>query len=151
MTTRIRAMVAADAAAVADLAAQLGYPTDVAAMGERIGQVGSIGDRVALLVAVDDTDRPLGWAHVELRDTLVAAPAAQLMALVVGDGDRNKGIGRDLLTAAETWAAGHGSRTVQVATRVTRNDAHRFYRREGFALNKTSHIFEKPLHGADRT
>ena len=34
-----------------------------------------------------------------------------------------------------------------MATRVTRNDAHRFYRREGYALNKTSHFFEKPLHG----
>ena len=151
MTARIRAMAAADAEAVADLAAQLGYPTDPAAMAERIGQVGSIGDRVALLVAVDDADRPLGWTHVELRDTLVAEPAAQLMALVVGDGARNRGIGRDLLTAAETWAAGRGSRTLMVATRVTRNDAHRFYRREGFALNKTSHIFEKPLHGTDRT
>ncbi len=150
MTARIRAMAAADAEAVADLAAQLGYPTDPDAMAVRIGQVGSIGDRVALLVAVDDADRPLAWTHVELRDTLVAEPAAQLIALVVGDGARNMGVGRDLLAAAETWAAGHGSRALLVATRVTRNDAHRFYRREGYALNKTSHVFEKPLRVMDQ-
>jgi GNAT superfamily N-acetyltransferase len=143
-------MAAADAQAVAELATQLGYPTDPQAMAERIGHVVSTGDRVALLVAVDDADKPLGWTHVEQRDTLVAEQAAQLMALVVGDGARNGGIGRDLLAAAEAWAAGRGSRTLLVATRVTRNDAHRFYRRAGFALNKTSHIFEKPLHTTRR-
>ena len=31
-----------------------------------------------------------------------------------------------------------------VATRVTRERAHQFYLREGFSLDKTSHIFEKP-------
>ena len=72
------------------------------------------------------------------------------MALVVGDGARNGGIGGDLLAAAESWAAGRGSRTLLVATRVTRNDAHRFYRRAGFALNKTSHVFEKPLDTTHR-
>jgi hypothetical protein len=32
-----------------------------------------------------------------------------------------------------------------VATRVTREDAHRFYQRAGYELDKTSHIFGKPL------
>jgi GNAT superfamily N-acetyltransferase len=130
------------------MATQLGYPTAEPDIARRIGQVGAAGDRATLLVAVDDDDRPVGWAHVELRSTLVAEPAAQLMALVVGDGARNRGIGRELLAAAERWAVAHGSQALLVATRVTRTDAHRFYRREGYALNKTSHIFEKPLSGA---
>jgi hypothetical protein len=37
-----------------------------------------------------------------------------------------------------------------VATRVTRERAHRFYLREGFALDKTSHIFERPITEATR-
>jgi len=148
VTARVRAMAVLDAAAVADLATQLGYPTAEPDMARRIGQVATPGDRAALLVAVDDEDRPLGWAHVELRQTLVAEPAAQLMALVVGDGARNRGLGRDLLAAVEAWAIARGSQTLLVATRVTRTDAHRFYRREGFALNKTSHIFEKPLRAS---
>ena len=74
-----------------------------------------------------------------------APAAAQLMALVVGDGSRNRGVGKDLIHAAESWAAAHGCHTLMVATRVTREDAHRFYRREGYVLDKTSHIFEKPL------
>ena len=76
MTARIRAMAAADAEAVAELATQLGYPTDPHAMAERISHVGSIGDRVALLVAVDGADQPLGWTHVEQRDT--SSPSRRL-------------------------------------------------------------------------
>jgi GNAT superfamily N-acetyltransferase len=67
------------------------------------------------------------------------------MALVVADGSRNRGVGRDLLVAAEQWASDRGCERLMVATRITREDAHRFYRREGYELDKTSHIFEKPL------
>ena len=134
----------ADAADVARLAGQLGYPTDVAAISERMGRLDGEPERVALLVAEAD-GAVVGWAHVELRDTLVADHAAQLMALVVADGHRNRGVGKGLLDAAEDWAAARGCRALLVATRVTREDAHRFYRREGYGLDKTSHIFEKPL------
>jgi hypothetical protein len=32
-----------------------------------------------------------------------------------------------------------------VATRITRERAHRFYAREGYAVNKTSYFLDKPL------
>ena len=141
----IRPMTAADADAVAEQAGQLGYPTPPEAIVDRIARITAHGELDGLLVAVDDDDRPLGWVHVEVRDTLVAPHGAQLMALVVADGARNRGVGRDLLVAAEQWASDRGCERLMVATRVTREDAHRFYRREGYALDKTSHIFEKPL------
>ncbi|HEY7738120.1 MAG TPA: GNAT family N-acetyltransferase [Candidatus Limnocylindria bacterium] len=145
MSVAIRRMTAADAEAVAEQAGQLGYPTEPATIAERIERIATLDARDALLVAVGDDDRPLGWTHVEIRDTLVAPHAAQLMALVVADGARNRGVGRDLLAAAEAWAVEQGCKRLMVATRVTREDAHRFYRREGYELDKTSHIFEKPL------
>jgi GNAT superfamily N-acetyltransferase len=70
------------------------------------------------------------------------------MALIVADGARDRGVGRDLLRAAEAWARDRGCEALMVATRVTRTDAHRFYRREGYDLDKTSHIFLKPLDPA---
>ena len=145
MTVRIRPMVAGDAPSVAELGTQLGYPAQPADIVARMERLASAGDAVALLVAVGANDRAVAWAHVELRNTLVAPPAAQLMALVVADDARNRGVGRALLQATETWALDHGCATLLVATRVTRTQAHRFYRREGYALNKTSHIFEKGL------
>ena len=140
----LREMRPGDVEAVARLAGELGYPTaaaDIAA--RRDGLAGR--DDVALLVATDDADEAIGWIHVERRNTLVAEPAAQVMALVVGNGHRGTGVGRLLLAAAENWAAERDCHVLLVATRVTRRDAHRFYRREGYRLNKTSHIFEKPL------
>lgn len=148
MSIVIRRMAPSDAEAVAEQAGQLGYPTAPEAIAERMARITAHAEADALLVAVDEADRPMGWAHVEVRDTLVAPHAAQLMALVVADGARNRGVGRDLLAAAETWASERGCERLLVATRVTREDAHRFYRREGYEIDKTSHIFEKPLPGA---
>jgi GNAT superfamily N-acetyltransferase len=138
-------MTRADADAVAEQAGQLGYPTPPEAIVDRMTRITSHGELDALLVAVDDDDRPVGWAHVGVRDTLVEPHGAQLMALVVGDGARNRGVGRDLLAAAERWAGDRGCERLVVATRVTREDAHRFYQRAGYELDKTSHIFGKPL------
>jgi GNAT superfamily N-acetyltransferase len=140
-------MAVEDAPAVAALAGQLGYPATPDQVRARHARLASAPERGAVLVAVDDggPGEVIGWAHVELRDTLVAPATAQLMALIVADGARDRGVGRDLLHAAESWARDRGCEALIVATRVTRTDAHRFYRREGYDLDKTSHIFLKAL------
>ncbi len=102
-------------------------------------------DDAAVLVATDPQDRAIGWLHVELKRTLVAPMTAQIMALIVDERARGGGVGRELVAAADAWAVARGCQRLMVATRVTRERAHRFYLREGFSLDKTSHIFEKSL------
>ena len=133
-----------DAQALADLATQLGYPSTPQELVERLPHVLEAADS-ALLVATDSRDRPIGWLHVELKRSLVSPLAAQVMGLVVDERRRSAGIGAELLRRAEEWARGRGCRTLLVPTRVTRDDAHRFYRREGYRRLKTSHVFEKEL------
>jgi GNAT superfamily N-acetyltransferase len=106
--------------------------------------VNANGD-AAVLLATDGADRPIGWIHVELKRTLVAALTAQVMGLVVDEGQRGAGIGAELLRAAEAWASEHGCHHMLVGTRVTRERAHRFYLREGYTLQKSSYFFEKAL------
>ncbi len=67
------------------------------------------------------------------------------MGLVVDDEHRSAGIGGALLEAAEAWALDRGCADLLVATRVTRERAHGFYRRHGYALLKTSHCFSRRL------
>jgi GNAT superfamily N-acetyltransferase len=67
------------------------------------------------------------------------------MGLVVGEAHRSARIGAELLAAAEHWARARGCRELVVATRITRERAHRFYAREGFAVSKTSYFLTKPL------
>jgi GNAT superfamily N-acetyltransferase len=133
-----------DAAALAALSEQLGYPVSADELRARLSAVAT-NDQAAVLVATDAADRPIGWLHVELKRTLVAPLTAQIMALVVDDAARNHGVGKELLAAAEAWASTRGCRHMIVGTRVTRQRAHRFYQREGYALQKTSHFFEKSL------
>lgn len=137
-------MRAADAARVAELTTQLGYPVDAqeterrfAALSERAGD--------AVLVATDEADRAIAWVHVALVGSLEASNVAQIGGLVVDDAHRAAGIGAELMAAAEAWARERGARTMLVRSRSTRERAHRFYERIGYVEVKRSHVFEKPI------
>jgi GNAT superfamily N-acetyltransferase len=141
---RIRPMTPADAPLVADLTTQLGYPTTADEAAERLALLTARPDDHAALVA-DDDGRVVGWVHVELFASLATGLQANIGGLVVDEAHRSATIGAELLAAAEAWAREHGVRTMVVRSRVTRERAHRFYEREGYAVVKTSNVFEKPL------
>ena len=142
----IRAPMDGDLTALAELARQLGYPVEPDELRGRLAAV-TASDDAAVLVATDAADQLIGWLHVELKHTLVAPLSAQIMALVVDERARGAGVGKELVDAAAAWAEARGCRRLIVATRVTRERAHRFYLREGFSLDKTSHIFERAIAG----
>jgi GNAT superfamily N-acetyltransferase len=140
---RIRPPLASDAQALAALAEELGYPTSEE---EMLGRLAALHPTdAALMVSTDADDLPTGWCHVEMHRTLVEPLSALIMGLVVGDSHRSAGTGAELLAAAERWARARGCRQLVVATRITRERAHGFYAREGFAVSKTSYFLTKPL------
>jgi GNAT superfamily N-acetyltransferase len=132
-----------DAPALAVLAGQLGYPTSSEELSLRLPEVAANPDAVILVAG--ERDDVQGWIHVELKRSLLTPLAAQVMGLVVDERRRSEGIGAALLAAGEAWARERGCRSMLVGTRVTRERAHRFYRRAGYDLLKTSHFFEKGL------
>ncbi|HEX5578941.1 MAG TPA: GNAT family N-acetyltransferase, partial [Candidatus Limnocylindria bacterium] len=103
----IRAPHEGDLAAMADQAAQLGYPVEPDELRRRLAGV-TAGQDAAVLVAIDAADQAIGWLHVELKQTLVAPLSAQIMALVVDEGARGAGAGKALVDAAARWAAARG-------------------------------------------
>lgn len=141
---RIRPAQLDDAAAIAELTTQLGYPADADAQAHRLAPV-LASERDAVLVATDDADRPIGWIHVQRRLFLEGDDQALIAGLVVGEGHRSGGIGAALLAAAEAWAAAQGLRSMRVLSRVERAEAHRFYERHGYAVAKTSRVFDRTL------
>ena len=96
-------------------------------------------------MVAEDAGNVVAWVHVELRRTLVADQHAQVMALVVDERCRGRGIGAALMAEAERWARKRGANAVRVASRTTREEARRFYERQGYRLTKTSNWFEKEL------
>ena len=140
---RLRPPLPADAPALAALAGELGYPTSAEALLGRLAALHPTD--AAVIVSTDADDVPMGWCHVEMRRTLVEPISAMILGLVVGEGHQSAGIGAELLAAAEQWARARGCRRLVVATRITRERAHRFYAREGYEVSKTSYLLTKAL------
>lgn len=140
----IRDARAGDAAELAALTTELGYPSTPAEIARRLPFV-CAGDEQRLLVATDDEDHAIGWIHVALVRTLENDPHAQIVGLVVAAAARGAGIGARLVAEAEAWARGKGVSIVRVRSNVTRERTHGFYLREGYAIAKMSYQFVKNL------
>lgn len=130
------------AEAVSALAAQLGYQRSPAQIRGWIEELRGAQREQAAFVAAFDGE-VAGWIEISIERRLQAPPFALIGGLVVKDGLRNRGIGRQLCACAEAWAWERGVETVRVTSRSTRADAHRFYLREGYREVKTSLVFEK--------
>ena len=140
---RLRPPLPSDAPALAALAGELGYPTSTEELLARLASLHPTD--AAVIVAADASNVPTGWCHVEMHRTLVEPRSALIVGLVIGETHRSAGIGAELLAAAEGWARARGCVRMVVATRVTRERAHRFYAREGYAVAKSSYFLTKSL------
>ena len=140
----IRKMEIDDAERVAVLSGELGYPVDTATMALRIQTIGQHEERDAL-VACSNDGSIAGWIEMEVVEHLTSDRTVSISGLVVAAGMRSQGTGKLLLQEAEQWAKARGVIRMLVRSRVAREDAHRFYEREGYVRVKTSAVFEKPL------
>jgi len=61
------------------------------------------------------------------------APVGRISMMVVDAALRSRGIGAQLVRAAEAALAGQGCYMVEVTSHARRTDAHRFYERLGYA------------------
>lgn len=145
MASAIRVATIADAAEIARLSAQLGYPAPVETFAARLRRL--LDSRVhAVLVAVSDADRHLaGFIALEQRITLESGERVEIVGLVVDADARRGGVGRSLVTAAEQWAGDHGLGEVFLRSNVVRPEAHPFYEGLGYTRTKTQHAYRKRL------
>ena len=144
MRPPIRPMRRSDAASVAELTTELGYPTSAADAEERFAAL-AVHPHDAVLVATNGDDEPIGWVHVARVALLQSVATAEIHGLVVASAYRSSGIGTALVAAAEAWARERGAQRIVVRSRSTRERAHRFYERLGYDQEKVSHVFGKPL------
>lgn len=74
----------------------------------------------------------VGFAHVSVDPSLVAGWRAQLVGFAVATEHRGIGVGKLLLEASDAWAREHGCSRLWVRSAVDRDEAHDFYRANGF-------------------
>ena len=140
----VRRAEVGDAAALADLMTQLGYPTRTSEMEMRMEGI-SADKNYATFVAVSGgkvcgmigTRTSYSYEH--------NSPGAAILALVVSDNMRGRGVGRALMTAMEHDLAQKNIRRVAVYTHFRRTDAHEFYEKVGYTKNGFRLIKELPM------
>ena len=141
--TEIRRAQLSDAAEMARLAIQLGYPITVAELTQRLAAL-LPNERHCIAVAVSGA-RMLGRVHVEHRSGIEAGERAELMALVVDADARRGGVGRELVAVAEQWALSRGLTSLVVRSNAARELSHPFYLALGYSRDKTQHVYSKAL------
>lgn len=137
-----------DAAEIARLAGELGYPAAEPEMRARLAELLGRPEHCAIVAA--SGARLLGWAAAEIRTLLVAGTKAELMGLVVAAEARRLGVGTALVAAVERWAVARGCTQLGVRSNVARAESHPFYECLGYARTKTQHVYSKRLAAADR-
>ena len=141
---KIRRAKAADAARIAVLSGQLGYPTTTREMSARLRQ--ALKERSgACFVAETREHGVIGWVHVGVTPLLEVERRAEVNGLVVDEQVRSQGAGWLLLEAAERWARKARCAAMSVRSNVIRNRAHGFYERHGYEHYKTQKAFRKRL------
>ncbi len=139
----IREMRHGDIEEVTKLAQQLGYPNTREEIENRFDAVSRSGDHALFVACEVDV---VGWAQINREAaTLLSDPRAEITALVVDEAARGQNIGKLLLAHAERWAKGRSLHIVRLRSNVKRTDAHRFYLREGYDIQKSWHLFVKEL------
>lgn len=141
---KIRRAKSGDAAPIAELSGQLGYPATAAQVRERLRGIKPASQH-AVFVAESARDGVVGWLHLSRQPLLEVEIRAEVNGLVVAEGQRSLGAGARLLGAAEEWARKHGCKSMSVRSNVIRERAHKFYEQNGYEHYKTQKSFRKPL------
>ena len=140
----IRAAALADSAALRPLLAQLGYALDEAEIAARIGLLTGAEDHILLVAETPGGDLHAAM-HVYGRPALEKPPEAVVQSLVVVADRRGSGLGGMMIAHAERWAVEAGFRSISLGSQVSRDGAHAFYERLGYARYATSHQYRKRL------
>lgn len=139
----VRRLTVEDAEAAAELSSQLGYPCSADDLRKRIDERSHATESIVLAAVLDG--QVVGWIDAAVEQHLQSARCAVIGGLVVRDGARGLGIGKRLCLEIEEWARGKKIPVLSVRSQIKREDAHRFYLREGYSKVKTSVVFEKLL------
>jgi GNAT superfamily N-acetyltransferase len=143
---RIRPAVAGDAAAIARLLGQLGYPTDADEIPARLEQIHA-RPGTTVVVAEDSGGEVVGAVTVHLFQALhTSGPTAWLTAVVVEEKARGRGIGTALVEYAEQWARRHGASRISLTSALHRTAAHEFYKSRQYEHTglRLSKILDEP-------
>jgi predicted N-acetyltransferase YhbS len=132
-----------DAAEIATLSTELGYPTSEGEMKRRMQKL--LQSDSYFLAVAENESRVIAWVAAEKRLLLESGERAEIVGLIVTTSARRGGTGLALVKAAEKWAMEQGMPSISVRSNVARVESHPFYERLGYVRTKTQHAYAKQL------
>jgi len=133
-----------DAAEIARLVTELGYPVETEAIFRRLQALLVHPDHL-VTVAAGPNDHLSGVIMAEHRALLLYGAQVEIMGLSVGSDVRRMGVGRALVKAVEDWARQFGHSKIVVRSNVIRPESHPFYEKIGYERRKTQHVYARSL------
>jgi len=138
----VRPATEADAASIARLMGELGYPSTPGQVRDRLARVAGDDDYAAFVALADGEvagflGMQRGWPFEHDR------PFARIVSLVVDARVRRRGLGARLVRLAEEWARERGAYVLMLTTNVRRHEAHRFY--ESMDFSRTGYRYARAL------
>jgi ribosomal protein S18 acetylase RimI-like enzyme len=131
---KVRIAELTDAAGLAGLMDELGYETTPAQMEARLKTIIADQAYATFIAEIDGaicgvvgTFAQPSYEHNDL--------SGRILALVVSSNARRFGVGRTLIAAAEKHFVKRGITRIALTTRLTREDAHKFYEAVGYQRN----------------
>jgi GNAT superfamily N-acetyltransferase len=140
-STIIRHAMESDAAELARLTSQLGYPVSETSIRSRMDRMFSSND--CLLVAERPYGEVVGWIHGFQCQLLESDYRVEIGGLIVDERYRRIGIGQRLVQAIEIWAAERGAIELSVRCQEARAESHKFYENLSFRYIKKQRVFRK--------
>jgi len=131
-----------DAAALAALSAQLGYPSTEAQVRARLCL---LDDPERDLLVADAPDSLAGFIDVHVQRVVESEPYGEVGGLVVGAPHRGTGLGAALLAAAADWSRARGLERLWIRANLARVGPHEFYGAVGCRVVKDQRVYEYPL------
>jgi len=139
----IRSVLAKDAEEIVNLAAQLGYETDVKNLTDRISKLESEINNCIFIAVIDKL--VVGWIQGIYAIRLETSPFVEITGLVVDVQHRKMNIGRKLIAEVLKWAGQLHVDRVVVRSNTIRDESHKFYEKSSFKLKKEQKVFENKI------
>ena len=141
---KIRTATIKDASDISELSNQLGYPSSVSEIKERLESILSSDDHT-MFVAYSSGNKVIAWIHAYKRQNVESGFFAEIGGFIVSEAFRGKGIGRNLLEAIEKWTLQNKLPKLRVRSQIQRDDAKQFYSNMGFTISKKQLVFDKSM------
>lgn len=85
------------------------------------------------VILIAEEDKVIGFLHMAITPQFArAGHIAEIQELIIDEGYRNGGYGKQLLEEAKDYCKDHDIGIIEVLSSAYRKDAHRFYENNGF-------------------